>query len=114
MISLARSIFTLGAGHWMDPSSSLMEGARWYSDTSTFGFFGEELSFEGAALRFMASSAGTCRFAANVLAVLGRSSVECLSGLKPRVKANCKRYAPLPAAELRINPVRAPGSVVAG
>lgn len=53
MIFLAFSIRSFGAGHWIEPSSSLMEGVAWYSGMSGLAFFAGDLSLDGACLRFI-------------------------------------------------------------
>ena len=59
MIFLAFSIWSFGAGHWMEPSSSLMEGVAWYSGASGLAFFaGDFKSLDGACLRFILGVSG--------------------------------------------------------
>ena len=58
MIFLAFSIWSLGAGHWMEPSSSLIEGVAWYSGISDLVFFAGDLSLDGACLRFILGVSG--------------------------------------------------------
>lgn len=52
MTSLARSICSLGAGQTISPSSSRLDGVRWYSGISIFCLFvlGDEAGF--VAFRF--------------------------------------------------------------
>jgi hypothetical protein len=58
MIFLAFSIWSLGAGHWIEPSSSLIDGVAWYSGRSGLAFFAGDLSLDGACLRFILGAFG--------------------------------------------------------
>jgi hypothetical protein len=58
IIFRAFSIWSFGAGHWMEPSSSLIECVAWYSGMSDLAFFAGDLSPDGACLRFILGAFG--------------------------------------------------------
>jgi hypothetical protein len=58
MIFLAFSIWSFGAGHWMEPSSSLVDGVAWYSGMSDLAFFAGDLSLDGDCFRFILGAFG--------------------------------------------------------